>query len=207
MKKWDWSLSFARMISMCFIIACHFMQYYEYELAWWFNVGVQMFFFLSGFLFANKVVDLSALKKQFIKILIPYYLIVILANIAWILSGTSNIKSIISAIVLYGYGDFIGLRHLWFVAYILIAYTLTPLIQSIIRRHEGSLYKMIIGCTIILVGTFLFFELFAPYYNAAWIICYFIGLILGRLLGSDNIQMTRGGGIHCVHYSRVCRSF
>ena len=157
-----------------------------------------MFFFLSGFLYANKVVDLNALKKQFIKILVPYYLVVILANIAWILSGFSNIKSIISAILLYGYGDFVGLRHLWFVAYILIAYTLTPLIQSIIKGHEGSLYKMIIGCAFILVGTFLFFELFASYYNAAWIICYFIGLILGRLLGSDNIQMTRGGV--CIVY-------
>lgn len=39
----DIKISFIRMIAMFSIILCHFFQYYHLELAWWFNVGVQVF--------------------------------------------------------------------------------------------------------------------------------------------------------------------
>lgn len=54
---------------MLMIITCHFMQYMEMELAWWFNVGVQIFFVISGFLYGGKSIEkplkfyVKALKK------------------------------------------------------------------------------------------------------------------------------------------------
>ena len=39
MKKWDWSISFVRMIAMSFIITFHFFQYYGNNLAWWFKMS------------------------------------------------------------------------------------------------------------------------------------------------------------------------
>ena len=51
------NIGFARFIAMCFIIVCHILQYFGYELAWWLNVGVQMFLFISGFLYGNKNID------------------------------------------------------------------------------------------------------------------------------------------------------
>lgn len=39
----DYSISLIRLIATLFIITCHIMQYLTIELAWWFNVGVQIF--------------------------------------------------------------------------------------------------------------------------------------------------------------------
>lgn len=68
-------ISFVRMIAMCMILLCHVFQEYGNELAWWFNVGVQIFLVISGFLYGGKRFEqpLPILKKQFVKITLPYY--------------------------------------------------------------------------------------------------------------------------------------
>ena len=56
--KRDYAISYIRFIAMVMIIVCHFFQYYENELAYWFNVGVEIFFIISGYLYASKnIVD------------------------------------------------------------------------------------------------------------------------------------------------------
>ena len=47
-------ISLIRFISTIMIVSCHFLQYFNLELAWWLNVGVQIFFIMSGFLYGNK---------------------------------------------------------------------------------------------------------------------------------------------------------
>lgn len=134
--KRDHSISFARMIAMLLIIACHFLQYYDNELAWWLNVGVQMFLFISGYLYADKKTDL---RSQFLKILIPYYIFVLAACVVWTLfSAEANLMDVLSIITLRSYGNFIGLHHLWFISYILFAYLLTPLLIQICKCVERS---------------------------------------------------------------------
>lgn len=39
----NYAISLIRLISMLFIIICHVLQNIGHELAWWFNVGVQIF--------------------------------------------------------------------------------------------------------------------------------------------------------------------
>ena len=53
----DNAISMLRFISMLMIIACHICQHYEIELAFWFNVGVQVFFMISGFLYGQKDIN------------------------------------------------------------------------------------------------------------------------------------------------------
>ena len=48
------SLSGIRFIALCMIIVCHITQYYNLEICQWFNVGVQIFLCISGFLFSHK---------------------------------------------------------------------------------------------------------------------------------------------------------
>lgn len=65
------AISFIRMIAMEMIIICHIMQYYDFVLAWWFNVGVQIFLCISGFLYGQKAIENIArfynqrIKKDF----------------------------------------------------------------------------------------------------------------------------------------------
>lgn len=51
------AISAVRLIAMVMIIACHILQYYKLELAWWLNVGVQIFLIISGFLSGIKTIN------------------------------------------------------------------------------------------------------------------------------------------------------
>lgn len=50
MKK-NIGITIIRIIAMFSVILCHIFQENENELAYWFNVGVQVFIFISAFLF------------------------------------------------------------------------------------------------------------------------------------------------------------
>lgn len=51
--SYDYSISMVRCIATISIVMCHMMQWADIELAWWINVGVQIFFCMSGFLYAK----------------------------------------------------------------------------------------------------------------------------------------------------------
>lgn len=60
-SQYDYSISMIRAMSMLSIIICHIMQYLNIELAWWFNVGVQVFLCISGYLYSDRKISDSAL--------------------------------------------------------------------------------------------------------------------------------------------------
>lgn len=154
-QKWDYSISFVRMTAMIFIVTCHFFQYYQNELAFWFNVGVQMFFFISGLLHANREETnwFEGIKKSFLKLLVPYYILVTIACIFWFgFTSDANFIDLVNIFTLHSYGKFIGLHHLWFVAYILLAYIMTPLVNKILKCLEKSKTHMILGIIVVLIG-------------------------------------------------------
>lgn len=52
--KKDESISLIRLCAFCMIFTCHILQYWGQELAWWFNIGVQIFLCISGYLYGGK---------------------------------------------------------------------------------------------------------------------------------------------------------
>ena len=70
------AISYIRLIAMILIVICHFLQFYGYKLAFYLNIGVQLFFIISGYLYGNKDIDniVPFLKKRFRKILVPYWI-------------------------------------------------------------------------------------------------------------------------------------
>ena len=126
--KRDNAISFIRFVSMTMIVLCHFLQYFNLELAWWLNVGVQLFFTMSGFLYGEKEIDkpIEFFCKQFRKILIPYWCIIIIVSLLHklLLPSVFSWGKLISA--LFCVGTIPGMEHLWFVQYILICYLLCP---------------------------------------------------------------------------------
>ena len=157
------------------------MQYYNCELAWWFNVGVQIFLCLSGYLYGRKSIgyELSFYKKQFIKILVPYYIVVVAAIIAQLLFARNEISVTYIVKALLCYGTLRGGEHLWFVPTILFCYILVPLFDKLnncfFEMKEPLLY-CIISFVLLSIGV----KLFVPYFNPAWISCFYLGHVLGR---------------------------
>lgn len=191
------SISAVRMISMVFIILCHFLQYYENELCQWFNVGVQLFFLISGYLYGKKEISdpLSFLSKGFAKVLTPYFVFLFVAIFLYIcffpnyLSLHSICKSLFCA------GTLKGLGHLWFVGYILFCYLLTPYLFLIRKKTEvmpfgRMLWVYIFLILIIQVLGFVFNSYFKPYRIACYVVGFFMPSVIIRLRFKRNMVVS-----------------
>ncbi len=192
MKK-DYSVSLARFIAMCFVIVCHIMQrdsvatvFSGVRIEWanWFNVGVQMFLFISGYLYGKrKNIQADAFYgKAFIKIISNYYVFVIAASAAfYILPKTSiGISSIVKMLTFSGAPVELGLGHLWYIKTILFCYLLTPLFSCIIDASDGGKLPSFCIKSVIIIGlvqilTMLHFKNF----GASYVVCYLVGMICG----------------------------
>ena len=83
------AISVIRVLAMSLIVACHIAQAYEYQTAFLLNVGVQIFFLTSGFLYGK--IDITNpsefYKKRLTRIYIPYALVVAIVLIIQSLLG------------------------------------------------------------------------------------------------------------------------
>ena len=72
------AVSVLRVTAMLSIVICHILQVYNNKWAWVFNIGVQVFLFLSGYLYGNKEIKdwYGWYKKRFFKLYIPYIILV-----------------------------------------------------------------------------------------------------------------------------------
>ena len=136
-KKRKKTISKIKMVSMLMIISCHILQGLGNKWAFWVNVGVQVFLFISGFLYGNK--EINNVKEFYIqrlkKILFPYSVLFLIALIisAVILKRHYPTAFIISGFL--GFTSFKGrmqlISHTWFISYILLCYLLVPLLYKI----------------------------------------------------------------------------
>lgn len=173
----DYSISFTRFIAMIFIILCHILQYYKIELCWWFNVGVQVFFIISGWLYFNRKFNsiqdvIKFYIKNALKLLTNYYVYISLLFLFFI-----SIKKIPNGFMnLFDLsGTVSGLGHLWFIKYILICYLLVPIFTKIIKfckKKRLNIFSIIFVPIII--------ALLCKQFNiiGAWINCFYFGMIL-----------------------------
>lgn len=82
-KKYDYSISFIRVTAMLFIILCHLSSHYGITVtAQFFNVGVPMFFMISGYLYGDKEIGNSVewLYKRYIRLVVPAFMWLILRS-------------------------------------------------------------------------------------------------------------------------------
>ena len=186
----DNRISFIRIFATLLIIICHIMQYYDYYLAWWFNVGVQIFLFLSGYLYGNKdkIEGITCWYFNRLKrILIDYYLFIFPGILFAILFNKNiTLTQIISLISFSGSGGYLAFDHLWFISTILFCYFLTPFFLYFLSEQKVLLLfiRLIIGLLIIeFICTFYF-----KHFTGAWINCYFMGIVYRKIKnqGSKN---------------------
>lgn len=177
----QYSISLIRLFSLIFIITCHILQYLNNELAWWFNVGVQLFFCISGFLYGQrKTGEITKFySKRFKRIYIPYIIVFITYAILLFAFARETFSPSSFILGLFTHSTLKGGGHLWFVAYILMCYLITPIIEAYRDRYVNNLKRMW-GFAI---GTFLcislYFGLFNDYFSPARMSCYVLGYAIG----------------------------
>ena len=201
MKK-DYSVSCSRFVAMCFIVLCHIMQYdsfstsiyggEEIEWAFWFNVGVQMFLFLSGYLYGKKEKfnTISFYKKSFPKLLVDYYvfLILVLIIIKIIPIWSISVDEIKNLFLMSNVSQ--GLGHLWFVRTILFCYLFTPILFEIINYfNKHSDFKFYIYSLNFLILVHILLIKHFPYFSPAWINCYILGMLYSKIENKSQIKI------------------
>lgn len=187
----DYSISLIRLIATIFIVACHFMQYFNSPLTWWFNVGVQMFLFMSGFLYGKKKSiedDFLFVRRQFRKILVDYYLVIIPVIIALFLFSRENISYTKAFEALLTYGTISGGKHLWYIPYCLLTYLFTPFLIRFFDRIGDK--NIVLKTIVLLIVTQLLTETFLNYFNSSLVVCYVIGFFFGRISEDENRKTT-----------------
>ena len=183
-------------------MTCHILQYFGNGLCWWFNVGVQIFLAISGYLYGTKNVinDIEFYQRKFRQILLPYYLTVFLFISLQLIFFRSLIDFERIFRVLLCNKTLEGGEHLWFVPTILVCYLLTPFFQ---RLYDSS-SQLIESMVMTLLGIFIAFEFFIPYFNSAWISCYAISFTFGYAEKHRNVLLVKRMRAGVTIFAALC---
>lgn len=182
--NYNMTISVCRILAMFMIIICHIGSATgRSAIGQLFQVGVQVFLFISGYLYSSKNIDNTKewLRKRFIRICIPCYffvgVIVVVnmcldADFSWAmvvlcffnLEGYHHIFN-----TLYYLPAIPGTAHFWFITVLVICYILTIFVK---RKPEVLRFLMIFLSGSIVLGGF---GIRLDYF---WI--YFAGYIYGK---------------------------
>jgi peptidoglycan/LPS O-acetylase OafA/YrhL len=163
-----------RATAMFSIILCHLFQAYDNYLASVFNVGVQVFLVMSGYLYGKKEITKwqEWYKKRFIKLYIPYFIVAFSVTLLFVklnaetvtwyeyLVLLTNLQGL--RMVFHNYlptFHLSSLLHLWFMTAIMFAYFSTPLLQQLKKYSHFCILVLLIlvlPCYILLRPRFLF---------------------------------------------------
>ena len=158
------AISFSRILGMFFIILCHIIQYYSFipmseSLGQFFNCGVYIFLFISGYLYGGKIIQnfQKWYLKRFLIVSFPAIILSAFFIILLLIFGESiSVSSMLAYIFdLEGllflnwnlssiFSEIPGLGHLWFTTIIMLCYLLVPLLQWISKRINPSIWFLIL---------------------------------------------------------------
>lgn len=183
-RQWDSGISLVRFLAMCCIVICHLGSYVDNALiAQFFNVGVPVFFIMSGFLYGRKTI--SAWDKWFarrwVTLMVPCYLC--LAFVAafhmygmgqplekeYVVTMLLNLQGLSflfpSGKMLATYGE---LGHLWFMTVLMGCYACLPLLQKmrggILRLSRKTKQFLLAGGILLAVALACVWDIHLSYF-------------------------------------------
>lgn len=191
MLQKDYSISFVRFVAICLIVSCHVAQGLGSALAFYLNIGVQIFLCISGWLHGAKTIEDPLLfwRKRFVRILVPFYFLLAIVLPLFVWRGSSlGIREVVDAVMLRHYPG--GLGHLWFVSVILLLYLITPSLHQIKNRIiTGSFAGDILRLGALFAGVVVACRCFNLPFHPAFLLCYFAGYFL-RVMQETYDDMT-----------------
>ncbi|MDE6696789.1 MAG: acyltransferase family protein, partial [Muribaculaceae bacterium] len=140
-------LNLIRWLSTLAIVICHFLQGFDNDWAWILNIGVQIFFFLSGFLYGNKRISCTKdfFFNRIIKIYIPYamWVLISIGILSFVSPESLSLKHITMQFVsLY---TLPGLNHLWFMSVIFACYLCIPFVDRSLTKYSHNSLILVVA--------------------------------------------------------------
>lgn len=180
------SISYIRLVATIMIVICHYLQAYDNKFAFFFNVGVQVFFLISGFLYGGKKVDFSLdwFKRRFLKIAKPYWVVVLAVATCYFLFDRASFSGSELLHALFFSGTINGIEHLWFIPYILVCYFITPYLRILKNESFWGILLVVVFYNIVSILT--------PFhFHASDVTCYIIGFLMTGCEREDNKKMLK----------------
>lgn len=196
------TITIVRTCAMFFIILCHYLAFFDglEALSQLLNVGVPIFFIISGFLYGQKRITniIQWYKKQFVKIIIPLYTYYLISGFFLLLIGKFgelNLFEVLKQLLnLQGIcGGKIGniqTGHLWFITFILICYLITPLLQ--LFREKLNLLRVALLIVVISIAWIAIILNIKNVYFISWfpgILSYIFSYYLAAYWKRDNKKL------------------
>lgn len=149
-----------RSVAMIMIVACHIVLSYGSKYYAVLNIGVQIFFVLSAFLFSQKDITdpVVWLKRRILKLYPQLFIFFVLAFslLFTVRPELYNFKKLIVYFLncqyFLGKGQYEEFDHLWFMTTIFVCYFVTPLLQRLSKVRTVP----IIGVLAIMVTNYFF---------------------------------------------------
>lgn len=159
--KYDYSIAITRIVGCAMIFLCHYVQITGNstiaQSSQFFNVGVFVFFLISGYLYGQKNIGrgnvLKWYGKRLVKILVPLYVVMIIIFLALYIENIKvmPMQYLIYALNLQGFwGEISGAAQLWFLTALMICYFITPLLQFMRDNINKNVLKVIASIYILL---------------------------------------------------------
>lgn len=152
--QYDYSIAITRIVGCAMIFLCHYVQITGNSIiaqsSQFFNVGVFVFFLISGYMYGQKNINQKNIiqwyAKRCLKIFIPLYIVMVIIFVAlYIKNGeVMLLQYLVYAVNLQGFfGGVSGAAQLWFLTALMICYFITPLLQFMRDNVEKNILKMI----------------------------------------------------------------
>lgn len=176
------TIEFLRFVAMCMIVSCHIVLSYGSNYYAILNMGVQIFFVLSAFLYAQKEIEtpITWFKKRIFKLYPPFLFFIAFALplIFVFQPELFSIKKVLFYLLncqyFLGTEQYDELDHLWFLTTIFICYLITPLLQKVYNLKYGR-------CSIIVVGLLMVVNYYVTNGKLDWFFLYTFSYLLFRL--------------------------
>ena len=188
----------SRVIGMMFIVICHIIKYYSFipgseSLGMFFNCGVDMFIFISGYLYGTKIIN--GFKKWYAKRALTVSIPAILVSIVFIIIlFVCNYTVSLKTVLLYCFDlegllmtswrlvDSIfsgipGLGPMWFTTVIMLCYLIVPLLQKITKRIKNYYITL---AFVLIIGMILSF-ITDGYFSLLYFTIFTIGYCCGKI--------------------------
>jgi peptidoglycan/LPS O-acetylase OafA/YrhL len=184
------SLVWIRTLAMLSIVVTHLFQAYRNIWADVFNTGVQVFLVMSGYLYGYKnITDWRGwVRKRFKKIYLPYLVFLIAVIPLYALFHEEAMKWKVLPLYfcnLQGFrflrgGTFArieGIRHVWFITAIMVAYLSTPFLQRLKKNSKVALPALLM----LIAVAYMIAPSLRYVFVLSWVYLYAIGYLFVNL--------------------------
>ena len=192
------NVSLVRLIAILFIfthhIICGFYGNASFGVLYFpSSFGVEIFLFISAFLYGNKDITnfRTFFKKRFLTIFLPYYIFLAMLLIIYLIYNPAliTVNEIINAIFcLYIFdGSFHSLRHFWFLPVIMLCYLFIPLLQKLFKEDTSAKTKT---CIKVLLCIITIIEFILAYTSGTHLqfTCFILGYFMAKKVDYNKVS-------------------